>query len=1730
MRTPRAPRLDERRTADFTAQLRERARAWIPSWGLADGERDFGRALLDIAARFSSEVAERLDDAGEKMRRGFLDWLAVRGKAARPARMPVVFKLADSARDAVLASAPVRMQADAGGTNVVFETETDVRLVPGRLEVVAGVDADNDAFYLPPPGLSNLEPLEPLPSQWQLKSFAAEGATTLQVDPGLGLEKGVLIQIAGQQYRIAAPPNGDLVTIEPPVPAGGFAPPALVTKVTAFFPFDGAHNEQNHVLYLGDADLLNIEAPATIDVIGGNHLGEGVTWEYWGKDTAAENTAAAADDEPRWRQLSPEDQQKTDALVLKKPKGAVAPRTIGTANARWIRARKARLDEDSAVSSTDSFALRINAPPDQASPGPNSDDEAPPDLTLLPPVEVIVNTTAETPRDFYPLGREPRLFDTFYLGCAEAFSKHGAEASVHFDLAEPSFAAIASIYAGSLGGIVAGVDKAGALHLLKVEADGKLSKLNKRNAMRPVAAGDVATSGARLTSQYFRPAMWSDAASGDLFVVVAAGPDAWLWREDGSNALQSGWKELHAPPTAPPLAPIEGLALIDNGGHTAIVALAAKRLWQRQWDSGDWQPVTVEDLSSTPLNILTISTVRSQVTGRAADTLLAIDDQGKLFGVSLTATYELLMAGPVAADVAPFGIVRANNVPEVVAVGAPNHDELLAWRSNGTDFMAGTAVSVQLDDSITGEQVGSDTPNGQPLIDARTEAGQLTVYALAASQIDGPVLLAWKPFDPNLAQLVFRTRSDSSVGIPRWSLTLLYPRAYFPAALAGEVLAAVLLGERRARTAPLATFKSALGMRNPPAAIAISDFVAYVDSIAERGSEEVEYLSVVGRDSFSNESFFWLKKHLPRASSGLDAVSWFGAVATLTGTVINSMKLQLDGNDGTTTTGTVLLIDDGSGGHTVAQVTATSGVVPNVNATLDIPLPNTTIANPPYRVPKQVIQARLVPSLELTNNNNDWQVEALDGGDLYFPALSPLRQRVIAVVQDTAAPHSPQRVAFADPWASPLPVVPAIDFIVDAEVTVWAQALGGESSNPTLAWEYWNGTGWWRLPINRDTTGFLKRSGDIVFLVPADLEPTDWAGKTNHWVRARLIGGDYGREKVVVTTTPTTGGGSAQTVDRSSEGIQAPYALDVWVRYASGEVVPAFLLTFDSGTLRDQSDANRTKAKVDVFTPLAVTLGRLSSNVVLPAAADDCPPDCDCPEARAGIATTSVPQSQTTGAVPQPATGRALFIGLNATLSEAPVNILLLVEEERDHSDLAPMKIEALIADRFVPIVVDDKTRALSESGLLSMAFNRKPTPRELFGRTLTWLRLTPGGNGDASNWKPAVRGAYLNAVWASAEETLTRELLGSSEGAPDLTFQLARPPVLHDTLELRVKEPLGDEERAELRKGDESRVLNPVDGLEGDWVRWDRVTDPGDALPAARVYALDEANGEIRFGDGQHGMIPPIGRDSIVAFSYKRTELGAPGSDVAPSNSIVARTALNLVSPVDSVEAVFAADQAAGGAPPESDERVLRFGTARLRHRGRAVTAHDFEDLALESSPDIVQARCFVYPGHVRLIVIMRGEKPQPNAAQVRELRSLLLESAPASLSVRGALKITGPRVRRLRVILDLLVASLDYAGEVSRTVQQRIKDLFDTATGGADNDGWPLGATPSDEDIALALVDTRRLEGIEGVSLREVMSDGSERPWPDAVKPDAVKPGELVALDDDAVRIAFKTVEVIA
>jgi glutathione S-transferase len=131
----------------------------------------------------------------------------------------------------------------------------------------------------------------------------------------------------------------------------------------------------------------------------------------------------------------------------------------------------------------------------------------------------------------------------------------------------------------------------------------------------------------------------------------------------------------------------------------------------------------------------------------------------------------------------------------------------------------------------------------------------------------------------------------------------------------------------------------------------------------------------------------------------------------------------------------------------------------------------------------------------------------------------------------------------------------------------------------------------------------------------------------------------------------------------------------------------------------------------------------------------------------------------------------------------------------------------------------------------------------------------------------------------------------------------------------------------------------------------------------------------------------------------------------------------------------------------------------------------------------------------------------------------------APPALSARHALRLGGPALRRLRVDLKLRVASLEVAGAVAREARKQISALFDTATGGADKEGWTLGESPSGADVAVALANVAHLESVATVDLREIVPGGGDQPWPQTLKRN-----ELARLEKDGVRIDFETIEVLA
>ncbi|MBV1800626.1 hypothetical protein [Siccirubricoccus sp. G192] len=1307
------------------------------------------------------------------------------------------------------------------------------------------------------------------------------------------------------------------MTVAPPLTQGVDERTPLEVE-TGFTPFrrsaaasgmPGCFSEdrQVHALYLGDADLLKVEGAATIALLRGAALAD-AQWSYWGREDKGE---------AGWRGMT----VKTDGdrLLLAKRDGAIEPREVEGRAGRWIRAERAARERALTLRE-----LRIATAFDA--------EEA--SKAGRPPLrfEAFANTVPlVTNTEFYPLGREPRLFDTFYLSCPEAFSKPGAKVTLQFVLAD-----------ATLGPLVA---TSGASSAFAVAQDGSLYRLDLAGAggqlrIVPLDAPAVRPPGAALPSPddrrvaltpQQRPAVARDA----LLAAARAGADVWLWALMAEpNAWPAGWSALGAPAEA--AEPVALVLSSTQGAPTVFAAVGgsilARRLAPGHAGQG-WQQAGTLDRDITRLvgvqEPLGIPLSKPPVLLAVTDGALHLIQQGnapkRVPGVKLSG------------EVEPVALRRPDGRILVMAADQERHPVGHLVKANGTSAqkiwtagtvlpkgggfalipVAGSPFPVAVFRSDKGQElkawlVGAD----EPLPDQQ----ELPADALPGVQpawIAGHLLVA----GPERDVFVRRWEGGPTV-VPR--------------------LAADLLSGVRLETAVDAEAVERIG---PGTGWQVS-----------RVREVIEETGVAATAIYVPEAPFSEKGNTGEPKYrllGADADHKFEG-----GEASGEGKLTLNENDKEAAVGRTIRVEDAGARtfHRITELPPPSGTLPRKVAGLLPPLaaqPGATIAYDYPKVLAEDLEGAARPVLNLHGIAEEVRKRIEEAG-LVLDAV-PTFQRIRGFGKTNT-----DLAALGAAWTTPPKPNAQLALVVPAPTgaTSWDHQQDPTDPNPELSWEYWNGFGWWRIERLLDNTRHLLDSRDLTFDVPADIAETDIAGRTSHWIRSRLIGGEYGREVYKVESTGPDGNKTTvQTAVRDTSQIRPPRVLGLAISYEVPDAEarpPEHMLSLDSGGWRDQAEANRARdAVVTAFEPLGEVLGRLG-------------PD------RAA------------------ASGHGLYIGCDAPLRGGSIRLLALVAEQAGETRLMA---EALRDGRFAPVPLKDETGGLHQPGMLTLSLDAAPSLAALFGVEAYWLRLRPTQD---APWQPELHGLFLNAVMAEAAETQEFEILGSSDGAPRQRVFLARPPVLPDSLELRVREPLGEEEIAELRRDDPGRVLIDVEGQPGAWVRWREVGDPDDAAPRERGYALDHASGEVRFGDGLAGMIPPPGLDAVAAFSYRR-------GGGAAANAVQAWDALQLVTPVEGVEAVVAPRPAAGGADPAGAERTIAFAPGRIRHRDRAVTAADLEALALAGSPEIAQARCIPQARPPRLVVVLRGADPRPGKEFRDALRRRLVEHAAPGLGAAG-------------------------------------------------------------------------------------------------------------------------------
>jgi hypothetical protein len=618
--------------------------------------------------------------------------------------------------------------------------------------------------------------------------------------------------------------------------------------------------------------------------------------------------------------------------------------------------------------------------------------------------------------------------------------------------------------------------------------------------------------------------------------------------------------------------------------------------------------------------------------------------------------------------------------------------------------------------------------------------------------------------------------------------------------------------------------------------------------------------------------------------------------------------------------------------------------------------------------------------------------------------------------------------------------------VVSLGVTVSAGAAVGPQRELRLAWEHWDGEAQAWVPVAdlADGTGNLVAGGTVAFRLGAKVAPRTVNGVAGHWLRVRIDRGDYGADVTYEPVDPKdiTKGYVVKPptfAPPSLARLKICYALEI-----SDDPPPRLVVR--NGWLLEPVPAG-------------------TDCLLFRATAEDCP---------------------------------ALYLGFvlppgRQGFPNAAVSLLLDLEEPGEAEDEAAatgpphLAWEAWLGEAtdWRPVAVRDDTEGLSRAGVIELLVPAGFARRLEFGRDRYWLRCRWSGGRFA--FPPRLRRVVPNTVMAADARLVPAEILGSSDGGAGQRFVTASRPVLAGDVILEVREP-------DLPSSAEHAALaaslggKPVAAEAGEavWVRWREVAEFSGSGPRDRDFVLDRVAGEVRFGDGANGLIPPCGADNL-RLRY-RTGGGSGGNRPAG-------TVTGMLTTLPYVAGVTNPLPAAGGADAETPQAVLERGPRLIRHRDRAVTREDFEDLALSASPGVARARCAPLrdlaasdprserPGWVSVIVVPRSEAALPVPGRI------LLTQVAAHLDARRSplltLRVVPPVYRSVSLEVEVVAASLDRAAAVKAGVAEALAQFLHPLTGGFDGSGWDFGREPHRSDFIRRI---GLVAGVDHVSRLEI------------------------------------------
>ena len=362
---------------------------------------------------------------------------------------------------------------------------------------------------------------------------------------------------------------------------------------------------------------------------------------------------------------------------------------------------------------------------------------------------------------------------------------------------------------------------------------------------------------------------------------------------------------------------------------------------------------------------------------------------------------------------------------------------------------------------------------------------------------------------------------------------------------------------------------------------------------------------------------------------------------------------------------------------------------------------------------------------------------------------------------------------------------------------------------------------------------------------------------------------------------------------------------------------------------------------------------------------------------------------------------------------------------------------------RFEPVRTVDQTERLLHSGEIFLFLPESVPESEQLGIPGCWLRLSRSDT--EAGIMPTVASVTVNAVSALQRQREADQLFDTDVYEAGKRVRLINLPVQTCRVWVDERSVLSDDAFERIKLETPERVREDWDGhmLTRCWIEWEQIEDLALAAPDERVYTLDPFLGEIAFGNGRQGRVPPAGDHNI------RVEYSSGGGE---RGNVPAGAIRSMLTAMPQISDVINLTAMSGGTGRLPIDEIRDRGSHFLRNRGRACGRSDYEELVRENFPQVDHVRCFSErnergeraTGHVAVVIAGYGKGGEGTETLCGKVYRFLAERSSCCLVAEDRLHVCPATVLTVNTSVTVETERPELAADTQQNIVRRLEALI--------------------------------------------------------------------------------------